>query len=80
VKELKIITLENMHGNEKKNMDDLFYIQKILSFFMRSIPSGIFPSNCHLLTLNGHGSHVALKAIKLAQQCGLDMTCNPFNL
>jgi hypothetical protein len=69
-----------MHGNEKKNMDDLFYVQKIISFFMRSMPSGKFPSNCHLLTLDGHGSPVNLKGITLAQQCGLDMTCNPFDL
>ncbi len=69
-----------MHGNEKKNVDDLFYVQKIISFFMRSIPSGIFPSNCQLLTLDGHGSHVTLEAIKLGQQCGLNMTCNPFDL
>jgi hypothetical protein len=61
-------------------MDDLLYVQKILSFLMRSIPSAIFPSNCHLLTLDGHGSHATLEAIKLAQQCGLDMTCNPFDL
>jgi hypothetical protein len=69
-----------MHGTGKKNMDDLLYVQKKIAFFMRSIPSGIFPSNCHLLTLDGDGSHAIVEAIKLAQQCGLDITCNPFDL
>ncbi len=47
---------------------------------MRSITNGIFPSNCQLLILDGHDSHVTLEAIKLGQQCGLNMTCNPFDL
>jgi hypothetical protein len=64
----------------KKKKDDLFYVQKLISFFMRSISSGIFPSKCQLLTLDGHGPHITLEGIKLGQQCGLNMTCNPFDL
>jgi hypothetical protein len=44
-----------------------FLFKEFLSFFMKSIPNGISPFNCHLLTLEGHGSHVTLEAIKLAQ-------------
>jgi len=50
-----------------------FLFKDFLSFFKRSIPSGISPSNHHLLILDGHGSHVSLKAIEQAQQFGLDM-------
>jgi len=39
----------------------------VLSFFKRSISEGIFPSNQHLLIINGHGSHVMLKALEQAQ-------------
>jgi len=39
----------------------------VLSFFKKSILEGIFPSNQHLLVLNGHGSHVMLKALEQAQ-------------
>jgi hypothetical protein len=54
-----------------------FLFKEFLSFFKRSIPSGISPSNRHLLALNGHGSHVSLKAIKHAQQFGLNMITLP---
>jgi len=45
------------------NLMTSFLFKEFLSFFKRSIPSGIFQSNQHLLILNGHGSHVTLKAI-----------------
>jgi hypothetical protein len=52
-------------------------IKDFLSFFKRSIPCGISLSNHHLLALDGHGSHVSLKAIKQAQQFVLDMIALP---
>ncbi len=45
-------------------MDDKFFIQNFWSFFKRLILGDIFPNNCHLLALDGHGSHVSLEAIK----------------
>jgi hypothetical protein len=50
-----------------------FLFKEFLSFFKKSIPSGSSLSNHHLLILNGHDSHVSLKAIKQVQQFGLDM-------
>jgi hypothetical protein len=50
-----------------------FLFKEFLSFFKRLVPSGIFLSNCPLLILDGHGSHVSLKAIKHKQQFGLNM-------
>ncbi len=44
-----------------------FLFKEFVSFFKRLVLGGIFPSNHHLLILNGHGSHVSLKAIKQAQ-------------
>jgi hypothetical protein len=41
-----------------------FMFKQFLSFFKRFIPSGIPRTNHHLLTLDGHGSHVTLKTIK----------------
>jgi hypothetical protein len=67
-----------MYGNPNQSMDDKFFmIKDFLSFFKRSIPSGISPSNHHLLILDGHGSHVNLEAIEQAQQFGLDMIALP---
>jgi hypothetical protein len=48
-------------------------VQGVFSLFKRSIVGGIFQTNCHLLILNGHGSHVTLKAIEQAQVFGLYM-------
>jgi IS4 transposase len=41
-----------------------FLFKEFLSFFKRSIPSGISITNRHLFILDGHGSHVALEAIE----------------
>jgi hypothetical protein len=49
-----------------------FLFKEFLSFFKRLVPREISPSNCHLLILDGHGSHVNLKAIKV-KKFGLDM-------
>jgi hypothetical protein len=41
-----------------------FLIKEFLSFFKRLVLGGLFPNNHHLLTLNGHGSHVSLEVIE----------------
>ncbi len=51
--------------------------KKFLSFFKRYILSGISLINRHLLILDGHGSHVALEAIKQAKEFGLNMITLP---
>jgi hypothetical protein len=54
-----------------------FLFKKIFSFFKKSILSGISQTNHHLLILDGHGSHVTLKAIKQTMDFGLDMITLP---
>ncbi len=54
-----------------------FLFKEFLLFFKRSVIDGIFPINCHLLILDGHGSHVNLKTIEQVQQFGLDMITLP---
>jgi hypothetical protein len=56
-----------------------FLFKEFLSFFKRSIPSGVSFTNRHLLILDGHGNHVTLKAIKHAKDIGLDMITLPFH-
>jgi hypothetical protein len=55
----------------------IFLFKKFLSFFKKLVPSGISQTNCHLLILDGHGSHVTLKAIEQAMDFGLDMITLP---
>lgn len=43
-----------------------FMFKEFLSFFKIYILGGISQSNCHLLIMDGHGSHVTLKAIEYA--------------
>jgi hypothetical protein len=50
-----------------------FLFKKFLYFFKKIIPSGVSFTNCHLLILDGHGSHVIFKVISQAQKMGLDM-------
>jgi hypothetical protein len=54
-----------------------FLFKEFLSFFKRSIPSGISITNRNLFILDGHGSHVTLEAIEQAQEFGLDMITVP---
>ncbi len=54
-----------------------FLFKELLSFFKRLVPSGISLINRHLFILDGHGSHVTLKAIEHAQTFGLDMIILP---
>jgi hypothetical protein len=56
-----------------------FLFKEFLSLFKRSIRSGVSLTNRHLLILNGHGSHVALEAIKQAKDIGLNMITLPFH-
>jgi hypothetical protein len=51
----------------------MFPIQKILYFFKSFVPCGIFLTNFHLLIMDGHGSHVILKAMEQVQQIGLNI-------
>jgi len=49
----------------------VFLFEEFLSFFKRSIPSGISQTNHHLLILDG--SHVTLEAIEQVMDFGLNM-------
>jgi hypothetical protein len=44
--------------------------KEFLSFFKRFVPIGISQINCHLLILDGRGSHVTLEAIEKAHEFG----------
>jgi hypothetical protein len=58
---------------QPKHGKQVSLFKEFLSFFKKSILGGIFLNNRHLLTLDGHGSHVTLEAIEHAQQFGVDM-------
>jgi len=64
---------------QKKTWMITFLFKEFLSFFKRSIPSGVSFTNRHLLILDGHGSHVTLEVIKHAKDIGLDMITLPFH-
>jgi hypothetical protein len=55
---------KNMYGNVDKGVYDKFPLQRILSSFFKDYVLGkISQTNRHLLVLDGHGSHVTLKAL-----------------
>jgi hypothetical protein len=56
-----------------------FLFKEFLSFFKRSIPSGISITNRHLLILDGHGFHVTFQAIEQVQEFGLDIITLPLH-
>jgi len=56
-----------------------FLFKKLLSFFDKSIPSGMSLNNQHLLILDGHGNHVTLEVIEQAKEFGLNMITLPLN-
>lgn len=58
----KLQTIE-LYG-DAKNMDDFIIVQRVPYLFQKVILGGISQSNCHLLILDGHGSHITLKVIK----------------
>jgi hypothetical protein len=41
-----------------------FLFKEFMSFFKRSIPSGISLINRHFFIIDGHGSHVTLETIE----------------
>jgi len=48
-KDIKLYNLLNMKGHVKEGSNYFFFIQGISYFSSRGlIPSGIFPTNCHL--------------------------------
>jgi len=53
------------------------FFKEFLSFFKRSIRSGISLTNRHLFILDGHGSHVTFVAIEQAKEIGLNMITLP---
>ncbi len=70
---LEIINLEHVCLCKKKTWTICFLLKGFFSFFIKLVPRGIYQSNHYLLILDGHGSHVTLKAIERASQFGLDM-------
>lgn len=62
---------------QKKAWMTTYLFKQWLSFFQQSIPEGISPANCHLLVLDGHGSHVGLEAMEQAKTMGLDIITLP---
>jgi hypothetical protein len=54
-----------------------FLFKEFLSFFKHFVPSGISQTNHHLLVLDGHGSHVTLKALEQEMAFGLYMITLP---
>jgi hypothetical protein len=46
---------------QKEGLDEMFPFLKNSSFLEKFVPSGIFLTSCHLLILDGHGSHVIQK-------------------
>jgi hypothetical protein len=69
-----------MYGNANKGMVDKFPFQRILSsFFKDYVLGGISQTNCHLLILNNHRSHVTLKAREQAMAFCLNMLTLPLH-
>jgi hypothetical protein len=64
---------------QKKVWMTTFMFQEFLIFFKTYVSIGIFEANLHLLILNGHRSHVIVKAILQAQQLGLNIITFPFH-
>jgi hypothetical protein len=54
-----------------------FLLKEFLSFFKRLVQGVISLTNRNLLILDGHGSHVTLKAIVQTQAFGLNMITLP---
>lgn len=58
----------------KKNMDDYLPLQGMVIFFLIDLyQGGIFQNDYQLLILNGHGSHVTIKALEQATKIGFNM-------
>ncbi len=75
-----------MYGIAKEGTDDILIIQGVFIIFNKLVIGFIIQSNCYLLILNNHGSHVALEAIEQPIEFGwtcvyylhtLIMPCSP---
>jgi hypothetical protein len=70
----KIMQIKVMHGHAKESLDDCIPFQLVVSFFFcRFVPREIFQQNCHLLIMDGYGSHVIIKALEQTTKFKLDM-------
>jgi hypothetical protein len=56
--------INNLHGDAKESMDDIFYVLKIPYLKKKLVLDGISQTNHHLLIVNKHGSHGTVKAIE----------------
>jgi hypothetical protein len=57
-----ILQTKDMYDNAKRRFGwNVSFSKKLLSFLENFVPSGIFLTSCHLLILDGHGSHVIQK-------------------
>jgi hypothetical protein len=65
---------KELHGNANESLNDFLFLQRIF-FFLQKVYSKWSVS--HQLIINGHGSHVTLKAIEQAQDFGLNMITLP---
>jgi hypothetical protein len=69
--------VNNLHGDAKESMDDIFHALKIPHFKKKLVLDGISQTNHHLLIPNKHGSHVTLKVIEQVEDFSLDMVTFP---
>jgi len=57
-----------------------YFFNQWFIFFCISIPRGIFQQNCHLLILDGHGSHFTIERLEQAIEFGLIMVTLPSHI
>lgn len=70
---IKLYKLKTCIAMQKKNFDDLFFIQEV--YFRWS-----FSNQLVFINLNEHGSHVALKLIEHPKKFNLDMITLPSHI
>jgi hypothetical protein len=63
-------TMKTCMAMQTKAWMTSFLFKEFLSFFKDYVQGGISQTNHHLLILDGHGSHVTLKAIEQAMAFG----------
>jgi hypothetical protein len=57
-----------------------YFFNQWFSFFCKFKLKGIYQHNCHLLIIDGHGSHVTIKRLEQAIEFGLIMVTLPFHI
>jgi hypothetical protein len=77
---IKLYKPKTYMAMQKKVWTTSFLFKEFLTFFKKFVLNGVFLTNRHLLVLDGHGSHVILKAIEHAQELGLDISTLPFHI